>query len=250
MADRRAWTREELLLAIDLYCRTRFGRIHARNPSILKLAEALTRTPNALAMKMVNFASLDPSLPRRGLGNVSRLDREVWNEVASDWTHFALVVSSVRTRRGLDELEVSEEARGTNRVGEDAPYIATRRIGQQFFREVVLATYDNACAITGMNDSRLLVASHIIPWGDSKKDRLDPQNGICLNSLHDRAFDRGLITFDQDFRLLISRDLGSGEFADELGMFKGIEARPMTLPRRFLPSQEFLEYHRTQVYLG
>ena len=58
---KRGWTRDELLVAFNLYCKTPFGRLHQRNPEIIRLASALGRTPSALAMKLVNFASLDPA---------------------------------------------------------------------------------------------------------------------------------------------------------------------------------------------
>lgn len=64
-----------------------------------------------------------------------------------------------------------------------------------FFRAAVLAGYDHRCALTGLDLPELIHASHIIPWADNVPRRADPTNGIALNVLHDRAFDRGLITF-------------------------------------------------------
>ena len=84
------------------------------------------------------------------------------------------------------------------------------RRGQQFFRRSVLAAYDGKCAITSISAKDLLRASHIIPWKDRENTRLDPRNGICLNALHDAAFDSGLISFDTKFCLLVSKQLSSG----------------------------------------
>ena len=79
------WTRDELILAINLYCKTPFGKIHIRNPQIIELAELLNRTPGAVSYKLANFASIDPSLDRKGASNVSKLDIIVWNEFFENW---------------------------------------------------------------------------------------------------------------------------------------------------------------------
>ena len=82
------WTKEQLKLAYHLYCQLPFGKLHSRNKEIVQLASLIGRTPGAVAMKLVNFASLDPKITgsgRRGLGNASDLDREVWSEFHADW---------------------------------------------------------------------------------------------------------------------------------------------------------------------
>lgn len=75
------WSREQTVLALFLYYQLPFGRLHARNPLIIKWAEIINRNANAVAMKLVNFASLDPVIiasGRKGMGNTSSLDREIW----------------------------------------------------------------------------------------------------------------------------------------------------------------------------
>src|SRR4051794_12218506 len=84
----RLWTREELILAINLYCKLPFGRLHQRNPKIIELSNLIERTPGSVAYKLVNFASFDPSLKARGIkgaSNASKLDKEIWNEFSSHW---------------------------------------------------------------------------------------------------------------------------------------------------------------------
>jgi len=83
--ERRAWTRDELILAINLYCKTPFGKIHIRNPNIIELAGLLNRTPGSVSYKLANFANIDPSLERKGASHVSILDRQVWNEFFENW---------------------------------------------------------------------------------------------------------------------------------------------------------------------
>jgi predicted restriction endonuclease len=81
-----------------------------------------------------------------------------------------------------------------------------RRINQHFFRKMVLSNYDEACTICNLNYPALLVASHIIPWSKDREARLNPHNGLCLCSIHDKAFDRGLISLDGDLRVIISKE--------------------------------------------
>ena len=109
---RRPWTRDELLLAINLYCKTTFGRIHIRNPEIIALAKLLGRTPGSVSYKLANFASIDENLDRKGASNVSNLDRAVWAEFFADWD--GMVFESERRMaelRGVSlEAAVRDEA--------------------------------------------------------------------------------------------------------------------------------------------
>lgn len=83
----------------------------------------------------------------------------------------------------------------------------------------MLSAYNNACAITRIKINEFLVASHIKPWVKDENNRLNPHNGICLNSIHDRAFDRGLITIGRDYKIIISsrlKDFYTNEFIDDV----------------------------------
>src|SRR5205814_964257 len=88
----RSWTRDELIVAMNLYCKLPFGQLHHRNPAIIKLAEKLGRTASSVAMKLCNFASLDPVQQARGisgLSGASAADRQVWQEFHADWERLA-----------------------------------------------------------------------------------------------------------------------------------------------------------------
>jgi putative restriction endonuclease len=205
-----AWNRNELIDALQLYCTTPFGRIHRHNPEIIVLAEKLGRTPSAIALKMTNFASLDPTINRAGMSNSSRLDREVW-----DIFFDALLLELSSDKSGTDETTEYAESFGeriekfeyepSTRIGVDVLRLGKSRLNQDFFRRLVLASYDNKCALTGIDAKELLVASHIVPWSRDASIRTAPSNGICLNALHDRAFDQGLITFDDECRVAYSK---------------------------------------------
>lgn len=88
----KLWTREELILAFNLYCKLPFGRLHKGNPEIIDLANLIGRTPSSVAFKLVNFASFDPNLKARGIkgaSNASKLDAKIWNEFYNDWDALA-----------------------------------------------------------------------------------------------------------------------------------------------------------------
>lgn len=104
-------------------------------------------------------------------------------------------------------------------------------------------------AVTGLALPEVLVASHIIPWKDSVERRADPTNGILLNALLDRAFDRGLISFDDQFRVMVSRSLKKAATNAALACsLLEIEGRALSLPRRFAPDRVAIKHHRTKLF--
>jgi predicted restriction endonuclease len=174
-----------------LYCQLPYGRIHGRNPEILALAKAIGRTADAVAMKMLNIASIDPAITstgRAGLGNASVLERAVWDEFQSDWERLA--VECQLLRQNLDHNLAPEPALESDAfaledfTGETRQVLTTQRIKQHFFRRAVLSSYRGRCCMSGLSDARLLVASHIVPWSQDKANRLNPSNGLCLSALH------------------------------------------------------------------
>ncbi len=250
------WTRDQLKVAFSLYCQMPYGKMHHRNPEIIRVAKLINRTPSALAMKLVNFASLDPSIintGRKGLGNASSLDKEIWDEFNADWETLALESQSILQAMGIDESQNSDSENQPleSYFGETRKAQVEVRIKQSFFRKAVLSSYEGRCCMTGLNDQRLLLASHIVPWGKSKQDRLNPRNGLCLSALHDRAFDKGLITVEPDARIRISgaiKVLADNEFARRALL--SLDQKFISLPSKFPPSEEFLKYHNQQIFLG
>lgn len=115
-------------------------------------------------------------------------------------------------------------------------------------RAAVLISYDQQCAVTGIAIPELLTASHIIPWSASITQRADPCNGLCLSALIDRAFDRGLLTFDVDYRVVLSRRLREKIHGAAFDCsLLAIEGEKLRMPNRFLPAKEALEWHRERV---
>ena len=136
-------------------------------------------------------------------------------------------------------------------AGEYKELLMKQRVGQYFFRFSVLSAYENRCCITGLAKPELLIASHIKPWKDSdaKTERTNPSNGLCLNSLHDRVFDRGLITLDDKYRVIISPQLKNIEMDSvTYDWLMSYEHKQIVLPEKFLPDKKFIEYHNDFVY--
>jgi hypothetical protein len=184
------WTRDQLKLAFYLYCQLPFGKLHSRNPEIVALAQLIGRTPSAVAMKLVNFASIDPAITstgRVGLGNASSLDREIWSEFHADWEGLAVQCNRLRIaiedekgiRRSTD-FDLDETVDREDFTGETRQVITEQRIKQHFFRRAVLSSYRGRCCMSGLSEPRLLLASHIVPWSKDKANRLNPSNGLCL----------------------------------------------------------------------
>ena len=252
MTPPRAWTREEIRQVLALYLRTPPSRLHARNPDIIALARRLRRTPAAVAIKARNLAALDDSLPRKGLSAASRKDRAVWEEFLRDPESLLPLHEEqlrwLRHQSPHDMPGLAEEAADELSLPPPQPterlVLQRQRLRQDFFRRMVLAAWNERCGLTGIDDPRLLNASHIVPWRDDARNRLNPRNGICLNTLHDRAFDRYLITFDEDLRMIIAADVP----ARARKMLQRVESPRLALPQRFRPAQEFLEQHRRRFH--
>jgi hypothetical protein len=254
---RRDWTREELIAAFNLYCQLPFGKLHKTNPQIMQLARLLERTPSSIAMKLVNFASLDPAITangRVGLKGASKLDREIWAEFNADWSGLAvesqLELENLAEEHGEKlqfedvDSETIDKATETLVEGRTRSAIVQVRVNQSFFRRAVLASYQGRCCMSGVNHPRLLVASHIVPWSQDVANRLNPRNGLCLSALHDKAFDSGLISLNNEYQILISDKLKHK--ADEFTQVNllSLQGKVITLPEKFLPDHAFLEKHR------
>lgn len=251
-SSRRAWERDELLLALRVYFHNSFGRLHSSNPEIMRLAAVIGRTPSAVAMKASNFASLDPDLAARGikgLSGASRSDRALWDEAHNDLEWFAVESDLASDRIGNAEITQVERPQPTG-VTEIEVTRNERRV-QTFFRSSVMAAYEDTCAITGLSVPALLNAGHIIPWSVDEKRRADPSNGLALNALHDRAFDRGLIAIDTSLKIMVSSELRTGNVSGFLrAVLLDIEGKPLRIPDQHPPDPIALEYHRDLVFQG
>jgi len=248
------WSRTELILAFDLYCRIPFNKTKANNPDVIDLATLLHRSPASVARKLGNFGSFDPELQRQhisGLVHTSKSDKAVWDEFNSNWNRLVLEASQLRETLRSPEMKHEREQELIPPHGPSEKEAVTKsRIHQSFFREAVLSSYEETCCITGLKIRDCLVSSHIIPWSVAEQYRTDPRNGLCLSATFDRLFDRGLITVAEDFQVVVSSELRKTRdkrIADMICRYHGV---PILRPRRFLPLPAYLDWHRTNVFRG
>ena len=247
------WTREQTIVALNLYCKIPFNRVSSNHPDVIRISNIIGRTPNSVKMKIGNFGSFDPELKKRGivgLGNTSKLDELVWNEFNNDWNNLAyeseLLIANF-TKQPIEKI--AEINIDDIPIGREREAIIKQRVNQSFFRSTILSSYNLKCCVTGLSISDFLVASHIIPWSKDEKNRLNPHNGVCLNSIHDKAFDRGFITITPDYKIKISKYLNDFKKENAVSdLFLKYENQPIILPDKFLPSKEFLEYHHQNIF--
>lgn len=247
------WTKEETIVAFNVYCKIPFKNSSKNNPTIIKYANIIGRSPSALNMKVGNFGRLDPELKKQGivgLGNGSKLDEIVWNEFNGNWEKLAyeseLLIAKFQNKK-VEEIiddEIFEFPLGTERET-----IIKQRVNQNFFRSTILSSYNIKCCITGLSISNFLVASHIIPWKEDENNRLNPHNGLCLNSIHDKAFDKGFITITPDYKIKVSKYFDDFKKDDAVSdFFLKYENQSIILPDRFLPSKDFLDWHYSNLF--
>jgi len=248
------WTRDELILALYYYCQIPFARTKANNPDVIRLASIIGRSPSSVARKLGNFGAFDPVLAKRGISGLthySKMDRAVWGEFTDNWE--ALVRESQRV---LSSLGVNRRAES---LWDESPLrlptgeterrtVGVQRVYQDFFRRSVLSGYEFACCVCGADLPSLLVASHIIPWAVDKQHRLNPENGLCLCALHDRAYDSGVLGIDDHLILLVSREARRSRSEFVKTAIVEFADKPLRPPRRFFPRVEFLKWHFQNIF--
>ena len=250
------WTREEQILALYLYCQIPFKKTKANNPEVIKLSNLLGRTPASVARKLGNFGAFDPLLEAQGISGLthgSKSDEEIWNEFRNDWER--LVSESQKLLEKLHAKPSTPEKEEIIAIkipsgDTEKKVVTTQRIYQDFFRRSVLSSHNNRCCISAIETPQLLVAGHIIPWSESKEHRLNPENGLALCVLFDKAFDRGLMTIDEQFKVVYSKQIRSSVNAFVKASLLIYEGKKITLPNRFCPRLEFLQWHRENLFLG
>lgn len=253
MAKSNNWTKEETIIAFNVYCKVPFKNSSKTNPTIIKYANIIGRSPSALNMKVGNFGRLDPELKKQGivgLGNGSKLDEVVWNEFNGNWEKLAyeseLLIAEFQNKRIEDiiDTEVLDFP-----IGLEKETLIKQRVNQSFFRSTILSSYNSKCCITGLAIPDFLVASHIKPWKADEKNRLNPHNGLCLNSIHDKAFDKGFLTITPNYKIKISKYFEDVKNESSISdFFLKYDNLSIKLPDRFLPSKDFLDYHYQNIF--
>lgn len=135
----------------------------------------------------------------------------------------------------------------TEKEGKEVMRSVKARTNQKAFQTIVMKNFRGLCCITNLEVPAANRASHIIPWAERKTTRMDPRNGLYLSATYDAVFDRNLLSLDDDYRIILSRDLKehytSSSYAAHFGSKEGSK---ISLPVAYLPKREYLEYHRAK----
>lgn len=244
-----SWSREQTLAVFNLYLKLSSGKLEPDNHEVRELASMIGKYENSVAMRLNNFAYTDPYNKRHeiiGLSEGADGVKFVWNEFADNQED--IVFESEQAVATFRQKTVEEEypelvIQAYNLKGEEKIKLVKTRVNQNIFRKIILKSYTNKCAISGLNLPELLVAGHIVPWSVNEKERLNPENGICLSHLYDRAYETGLICIDTDYKVLISKRLKSEASRDFYQHYFGrFEHKTIQVPKTYQPKKEFLEY--------
>ena len=253
--ERNLWTRDEFILTFNLYLKLPFGKLHTSTPEVQELALLLGRTASSIALRLTNFASCDPYHINRGVkGMVGgiRKCQPIWDEFANNKEALIFESERILAERQFGSIETKfdllyNDIRQLN--GEMKIREIKTRVNQNVFRDMVVANYGNQCAITSIEIPELLIASHIIPWSENEKERLNPENGICLSMLYDKAFDQGLIGISKEYTILISEKLKKHSKKEYYQHFFGsVDGIKLHLPNKHLPNPLFLEWHFDEIF--
>ena len=255
MATRNLWTKEELILAFNLYLKIPFGKMHSTNKDIIHLANLIGRTSNSVAIRLVNFASVDPALQARGIKGMDggkNIVKPIWDEFFNNQEELVFLSEKILAKKENTSIENKYKELLfdiKDLKGEMVTREVKTRVNQSVFRQMVLANYATKCAITGIDIPQLLLASHIIPWSKNEKERLNPENGICLSPLYDKVFDKGIIAINTNYEVILSTELKKKKDTPFFNShFASIEKRKIIEPLSYLPRKEFLEYHLDSIF--
>ena len=255
MATRNLWTKEELILAFNLYLKTSFGKMHSTNKDVIHLANLIGRTPNSIALRLVNFASVDPVLKARGIKGMdggTKIVQPIWDEFFNNQEQLVFLSEQILAQKENTSIENKYKDLLfdiKDLKGEMVTREVKTRVNQSVFRQMVLANYNTKCAITGLDLPQLLLASHIIPWSKNEEHRLNPENGICLSALYDKAFDKGLIGIDLNYEIILSKDLKAKKDTYFYNQhFAPIKNKKIIEAISYLPRKDFLQYHLDVVF--
>ncbi len=243
------WTREQTIVALSVYCKIPFNKATNDNPEIVKAAKLIGRSPVAVKMKVGNFGSFDPELKKRGivgLSNTSRLDREIWDEYNGDWEKLAYdsekIIADIKGKplEKIVDVDFTKIPEGQMRER-----LVKQRLNQAFFRDAVLASYNNQCCITQLAVPALLDACHITNWAEDTENRLNPSNGLCMNALFHKAYDKNYLGVSPDYIVFISNKLfdENERCRPAHQFFCQFHGNKIHLPDRFLPNRELLAAH-------
>lgn len=242
------WTREETIVAFNVYCKIPFKSCSKTHPMIIKYANILGRSPSALNMKVGNLGRLDPDLKKQGITGLihgAKIEEDVWNEFNDNPDLLAYESEKIIAKLSNQSIEDSSGIQIDNLPqGIEKTVIIKQRVNQSFFRSAVMSAYNFKCCISGISTPQLVEACHIVNWSENSNNRTNPKNGLCMNPFFHKAYDKYLLAIMPNMSIIISDELFQG--ATEKSFFnylKEINGRKMLLPDKFLPDRELLALH-------
>lgn len=246
------WSIDELKMAVNVYCKIPFIHTRKSDPEIIRYAKIIGRSPGALYTKICNFGRFDNNLQNlgiKGLTHGSNLEPEVWNMFISDPEKFIYeteIMLAERTNEDLDGLFNHNTIKIPQ--GEAKDVLVKQRIGENFFRKAVLASYNSRCCISGCSNTNLLEACHISEWANDKINRLNPSNGLCMNVMFHKAYDKMLMSITPDYKICYSEKLieSFNENSQLRAFFVETNDNTIILPSKFLPDKDCLAYRHEQ----
>lgn len=253
------WTEQEDTIALFLYTLLPSGKWDKDNPTIKQYALLLNRTPSAVVFKLGNLRSLDNSHTSKGLSNISKMDQKVWKQYLNK--PYELVVAYEECLRAfVDDFSAVEDSgilfpflgldsQASQDFAEQDYYGWTAiRKGQRAFRLALLSNYNHECCLSSIKNTDMLLASHIVPWRKDENNRTNPQNGLLLNALLDRAFDKGYFTLSpSSFEAVVSEKIKDPHLVRYLAQFKREKIHLPNNPDKW-PKKEFLEFHSDTIF--
>jgi len=257
------WTRDEFILVMNLYTKLRYGQFNSRNIEVINLSKLIGKTPGAVAFKLVHLSRQDPNHKERvkGLSNSGKNALEIYKEFTENWDDMLykseILLASYQDKKLEDvifdddyskefHLEILKDKKGL-----DIERIVNTRLNQSLFRKVVVNNYSNSCTICSLNIKELLVASHILKWSESQSNRLNPENGLCLCNIHDKAFELGYIGINSNYKVIISKETKVVKNNETFNaIFGKFENETIVLPDKFYPNVNFLERHLLTTFKG
>jgi len=256
------WSREELILALELYLRA--GLLDDHSAEVQQLSEALKdlafvqkedpevfRNPNGVAMKLANFAALDPNYKGKGLTSGGRLDKEIFEEffgqplalatetrlLRAQWQEMK-EVDAVAESEEYYEPEIEDQSDQREKVNRA---IVLRR-GQPSFRKLLLTAYDGKCAITGCNAPDALEAAHILGYRGNFSNKAN--NGLLLRADIHTLFDLQLLAVETtDMTCVVAERLLGTEYEELIG-------KELIVPedKECRPGRSHLNFHRANSF--
>jgi len=249
--QRAVWSREDIIVAYALYCIIPLNKINPKNKIIRQVAANRGKSAASMAMRMRNFQYIDPNITgegKKGLSHTAKTDKEIFKEFQNDWGELSYAAETIT---GFNLFDTVSE-KGASKL---SSLNNRNKVNRQraFFRSSVLAAYDNKCCITGVDILTFLRASHIKPFEACRtaSERTDPHNGLLLNTFHDVAFDKGLITVTKDYTIRVSESVKKhveNNFIKQ--QLIDLESASIVKSKIFLPAPEFLEYHNDIIFKG